>query len=360
MAYEKHILTGGPDELINLLRDYAVSCGWTILVESDDLAVDSSGMIDGRRLVINSPSGKTYASFRSANGRKIFKTQNTGSGLGLVCAAGFEEFPSTGYWYDQPGVTKATNQEVIGVGIPLQPAPVSQTVYFNHISDPSELILISVEIADKTYQHMAVGEVQKVGSWTGGTIYSASRNSASMFTDAFTPEKIENTSNHLFGLSNSASTFLRADIDGAPMRVPEILWAAGGPNTGGVNAGYTGKTLALPIMNVNCLTAAWLPKVPHYGYLQSQNATDTGRNVNTLNCISVNLPLAVYVQRDPDTLMNFAQCGYVPGVYFISTRNIAPSQIYNVNYPASDITYQVFPNVKRGGVFGYDGIAIQQ
>jgi len=359
MAYEKHILTGGPNELINLLRAYAVNCGWTILVENDDLAIDGSGSIDGRRLVLQSPSGKTFASFRSANGKKIFNTQAAvGSGLGLVCAAGFQEFPASGFWYDQPGATKATNQEVVGVGIPVQPAT-TQTVYFNHIHDPAELILISVEVIDKTYQHMAVGEVQKVGSWTGGTIYSASRNSANMFS-AFDTVSLENNSNHLFGLSQNASTFLRADIDAAPLRVPEVLWASGGPNTGGVTAGYTGKTLALPVMNINCLNAAWLPKVPHYGYLQSQNATDTGRNVNTLNCISVNLPLAVYVQRDPDSLMNFSQCGYVPGVCFISTRNLAPGQIYNVNYPASDTTYQAFPQTRRGGPMGYDGIAILQ
>ncbi len=358
MAFTR-MTTTGPTDLLLKLRDYAVNCGWTVLVESDDLAIDGSGVIDGKRLVLQSPSRKTYASFRSATGKKIFPSQaSAGSGLGLTCAAGFTEHPASGLWYDQPGVTKALNQEVIGVGIPVHPTA-DQAVYFNHISEPAEMIVISLEVIPGIFQHLAVGEAQKIGSWTGGTLYSASRNSYNMVSN-FDKASLETKSNHLFGLSLQASTFLRCDIDAAPLRVPEVLWASGGPNSGGVDSGYTGKMLALPVMNINCLTASWLPKVPHYGYLQSQNSTDTGRNVNTLNCISVNLPLAIYVQRDPDALMNFSQCGYVPGIYFISIRNVASGQVYKVNYPSSDTEYQALPQTSRGGPMGYDGIAILQ
>jgi len=116
----------------------------------------------------------------------------------------------------------------------------------------------------------------------------------------------------------------------------------------------------LPVANIDCINAGWFPKIPHYGYLQSQTSADTGRNVNTLNCITVNLPLAVYVLRDPDGLANFSQCGYVPGVYFISTRNVAPAQTYTINYPESGTLYQAFPQTSRGGPMGYDGISIKQ
>lgn len=358
MAYTKMTITS-PTDLLLKLRDYAVLCGWHVLVESDDLALDNSGEVDGKRLVLQTPNLKTYANFRSATGRKIFPTSASGgSGLGLTCAAGFTEHPASGLWYDQPGVTKAVNQEVIGAGIPVQNG-VEQAVYFNHITQSAEMIILSVEVIPGVFQHMAVGETEKIGSWTGGTLYSASRNSYNMFSP-FTKSALETGSNHLFGMSLQASTFLRCDIDAAPLRVPEVLWASGGQNSGGVANGWTGKMLALPTMNGNCLNASWLPKVPHYGYLQSQNSTDTGRNVNTLNCISVNLPLAIYVQRDPDALMNFSQCGYVPGIYFISTRNVAPAQTYNVNYPTADTICQAFPQTSRGGPMGYDGIAILQ
>lgn len=357
MAYTKMITTA-PTDLLLKLRAYAEDCGWHVLVESDDLALDESGDIDGKRLVLQSPSLTTYASLRSANGGKIFPSGGSGTGLGLTCAAGFTEYPASGLWYDQPGVTKAVSQEVIGVGIPVQ-KEVEQNVYFNHISQGAEMIVISLEVIPGVFQHMAFGEAEKIGSWTGGALYSASRGSSNMFA-GFSQTALETGSNHLFGMSMQASTFLRCDIDAAPLRLPEVLWASGGQNTGGAANGWTGKMLALPSMNLNCLKETWLPKVPHYGYLQSQDSTDTGRNVNTLNCISVNLPLALYVQRDPDALMNFSQCGYVPGVYFISTRNVAPAQTYKVNYPTSDTEYQAFPQTRRGGVMGYDGIAILQ
>ncbi|HMM22688.1 MAG TPA: hypothetical protein PKA10_18370 [Selenomonadales bacterium] len=361
MAYEKTTVAGAI-ELLNKLRDFAAVCGWTVLVETDDLPIDGTATSDGRRLVIKSPDETVFASFRSAKGKKIFPTQiNLGNahGLGLVCASGFVEHPPSGLWYDQPGATKAVSQEVIGVGIPVHPTA-EQTVYFNHIVEPSEMIVLSLEVLPGVFQHMAVGQAHKIGSWTGGTIYSASRNSYGMFTAGFTKGQIEGESNHLFGLSKNASTFLRCDIDSAPLRTPEVLWASGGPNSGDVAAGYTGKMLALPVLNIDCLAAAWLPKIPHYGYLQSQSSTDTGRNVNTLNCISVNLPLAVYVLRDPDGLANFSQCAYVPGVYFISTRNVAPGSAYAINYPESGTLYQAFPQTSRGGAIGYDGISIKQ
>lgn len=359
MGFENTTITGGPTELLNKIRDFASNSGWTVLVESDDLPIDGTAMVDGRRLVIQSPDGSVYASFRSANGKTIFKTQineDNAYGLGLVCSSGFTEHPPSGLWYDQPGATKNYNQEVIGVGMPVHPSN-QQAVYFNHISVPSEMILISIETIPGIFQHMAVGQVQKIGSWNGGAIYSASRGSYAMFTQGFNAGQIEAESNHLFGLSNKSSTFLRCDIDSAPLRVPEVLWASGGPNSG---TGYTGKMLALPVMNKDCITASWLPKVPHYGYLQSQSSDDTGRNVNTLNCITVNLPLAVYVLRDPDGLANFSQCGYVPGIYFISTRNIAPASVYDIDYPESGTTYQAFPQTRRGGVFGYDGFSVKQ
>lgn len=367
MSYQKTTITGGPNELLNKLRNYAVNCGWTVLVETDDLPIDGESTVDGRRLVLKSPNGTTFASFRSANGKKIFNTQINDSiaykanayGLGLVCANGFTEHPASGLWYDQPGATKAVNQEVIGVGIPIHPTN-EQAVYFNHITTPGEMMIVTVEVVPGVLQHLAVGETQKIGSWGGGTIYSGSRSSYTLIPGGFTSSQLGAESNHLFGLSQHASTFLRCDIDAAPLRVPEVLWASAGPNTGDVITGYTGKMLALPVMNLDCINLGWLPKIPHYGYLQSQSSADTGRNVNTLNCISVNLPLALYVQRDPDGLQNFSQCGYVPGIYFISTRNVAPGQIYNVDYPESGNKYQAFPQTSRGGTFGYDGIAIKQ
>lgn len=364
MAYQKYTDLLGPNDVLTKMRDFALANGWTVLENlTNDICVDGSGTYDGLRLAIQ--KGDCIAIFRSANGYKIFKSQinvsaDLAHGIGLTCAMAYSSNPPSGYWYDQSNVCKHINQEVIGVGIPAY-ANKNEALYCNAISDPANLLVFSLELEDGLFQHLAVGTTQKVGSWTGGTFFSGSRNSYNMFPSAMTPTTIEQESNHLFGISAKASTFLRCDIDAAGLRTPAVLWASGGPDdSSSVGSGYTGKLLALPIINRGTLAAPWFPRVPHYGYLQSQDSTDSGRNANTLNCISVNLPIALYVQRDPDALRNFSQVGYIPGVNAISVKNVSPAQTYEISYPKSGNLYQVFPHIRRGGVFGYDGISIKQ
>lgn len=364
MAYQKYENLGGPNDVLAKIRDFAAANGWTVLENlTEDLAIDGSENFDGLRLAIQ--KGDVVANFRSANGKAIFKTQkNTTAaqafGIGLVCSMAYSKNPPSGYWYDQSNATKHFSQEIIGVGIPVKPDN-NLRLYCNTISDPADLLVISLELEEGLFQHLAVASTQKVGGWIGGTIYSGSRNSANMFSADWSATTIENDSSHLFGMSKSANTFLRCDIDSAPLRTPSVLWASSGPDDKTtVSKGYTGKLLALPVTDITALTEAWFPKVPHYGYLQSQDSKDIGRNANTLNCISVNMPISVYVQRDPDALRNYSQVGYVPGLNFISMRNVAPGQLYEISYPSSGNLYQVFPHVRRGGAFGYDGFSVKQ
>jgi hypothetical protein len=366
MAHTK-VTINSPNSFITALSQFAVTCGWHVLVEGNDLPIDGAGVTDGKRLVIKSPGGGTFAHFRAANGKDIFPTVPVVTppggippaplykyGVGLTCSTAFTETPPSGLWYDQIGVTRNVAQEIIGVGIPLLQSA-ECTVYFNHIAEPAELIIASIELYPGFFQHIAVGEVYKIGAWTGETVFSASCSSAKMFPTSIEQGFVDANSCQLFASNVDANTFLHVNIDAAPLRTPEVIWASSGTLTG---KGYTGKRLAFPVVHKNALAAH--PKIPHYGYLQSQTPSDYGRNVNTLNCISVNLPLAVYVLRDPNGLENYSQCGYIPGTYYISTRNVAPASVYNVDYPSSGDTYQAFPHTTRGGTMGYDGFSIRQ
>jgi hypothetical protein len=368
MSYQVFENLGGPNDVLQKMRDYFVSIGWTVLENlTDDLSIDGTGTYDGKRLSVQKDS--VIACFRSANGKPIFHTQtniNNAYGIGMTCATNYSSTPISGLWYDQANAPKMkSTQEVIGVGIPVKQSS-NLRLYCNRVYDDtmteeaSEIVVFSLELEAGYFQHLAVGNTQKIGVWGGGTIFSGSRNSVRMFPSSWTMNMIEQESNHLFGMSKYASTFLRCDIDAAPLRVPSILWASGGQDSTDLNACYTGKILAMGVTNLDCLSASWFPKVPHYGFLQSQSSTDIGRNVNTLNCISVNLPMALYVQRDPDALRNFSQVGYVYGVYAISLRNVTPGQLYEISYPQSGNLHQVFPHCHRRGVFGYDGISIKQ
>lgn len=366
MAYQKFENVTSPDEILLKIRDFAEGQGWTVLENlTPDLPLDGESVSDGVRLSIRSPGdGEVVANFRSANGKKIFETQknvDNAFGIGLVCSTTYTSNPPSGKWYDQPGATKHVSQQVIGVGIPAKPDS-SYRLYLNAIALPAPLMVVSLEVGSGVFQHLAFGIAQKIGAWTGGIIYSGSRNSYGMFTASaeFDPVDIERESNPLFGMAKQASTFLRVDIDAAPLRLPAVFWASAGADNAEAQYGFTGKILALPVKKKDMLTEAWDPKIPHYAYLQSQEPTDTGRNLNTLNCVTVNLPLALYVQRDPDGLRNFSQCGYVPSVSFVSTRNVAPGQTYEISYPESGQLHQVFPFTRRGGIYGYDGFSVKQ
>lgn len=361
MAYQKYTGLTSPNAILEKIAQFAADNGWMVLENCiDDLSIDGSGSYDGKKVVLKSPDSSVLCSFRSANGKPIFKTQkNTGNahGIGLVCYTAYTANPPSGFWYDQPNATKNTAGEVIGAGIPVKPNG-SHTLYLNTILDPKPMLVVSVQL-NGVFQHLAVGTLEKVGAWNGGLIYSGSRNSINMFTASagFDATTMETESNPLFAFAPEASTFLRMDIDAAPLRAPSVLWASAGQNSGNH---YTGKQMALPVKKLAAKGQGWDANIPDYTKLQSQNATDTGRNVNTLNCITVNMNLTAYVLRDPDGLRNFSPVGYVPGVYFISTRNVAPGSCYEISYPHSGQLHQAFPYTRRRGVYGFDGFSVKQ
>ena len=72
------------------------------------------------------------------------------------------------------------------------------------------------------------------------------------------------------------------------------------------------------------------------------------------------MPIYMAISRDPESLAVYSTAGYVEGVYFINTLNMQTSFTYKLNYPSNTDICQVFPQGKRRGVRGYDGISIKQ
>lgn len=358
MAYQKYTGLTSPEAILEKVSAFALANGWTILANCiADLPVDgSSPTSDGVVLALKSPGDEVFALLRSANGRRIFDSQGTAGsmqGIGLTCADAYTPNPASGLWFDQPNAPLSyASQKVIGAGIPVERGA-SHTLYVNTFLDPAPVLVISVE-KDGVFQHLAFGCLEKIGAWDGGAIFSGSRNSFNMFTAGYSAAFLEAGSKPLFGMTAEANTFLRIDMDAAPLRLPNVLWASAG-NAGG--QAYTGKQMALPVRTAD---VAELVKVPDYYLLQSKTTTDPGRDVNTLNCITVNLNQIAYVIRDPDALKNFSPVGYIPGVYYISLRNVAPGQLYEIEFPKSGRQHQVFPYTRRRGVYGFDGFSVAQ
>lgn len=369
MAHAVYAVNGLNDAL-EKMRDFLESNDWTVLNNcTDDYTPDASGDMDGGK-ILAVKKGDVIAVMRTAVGRAVFEEQinhtpganvNGANGIALTSCTQYTANPSSGYWYDQANAPVNTEQKIIGVGITgVLGADGEYTLHCNMATSPAIFAMFTLQATVDgvdTFQHLAFGSVEKVGVWDGGTFIAGSRSSYEMFlTEVDNATVLDNTSNVLFGMSKMASTLVRIDVDSAPVAKNPILWASSGDETGTKMS--TGKILGTMILNHDYLEN--MPQYPHYGYLQSQNSTDYGRNVNTLNCISVNLPIGLFIERDPNALKNFSQIGYVPGVYAISMRNVAPTKMYEINYPQSGNNHQVFPHCIRSGKHGYDGISVLQ
>lgn len=203
--------------------------------------------------------------------------------------------------------------------------------------------------------HLIFGNLDKYDTWTGGAYFSGSATRYMMKTAyKVYEEKDESDSAILPVLSSGqySNTFLRIDIDDAPTDARgNIYWASSG------NDNITGKRLSLPI---RVKGQAQNGKIPNYLYLQSQERLDWGRDINTLNCITINMPIYFSVCVDPDAMNLYAPAGAANGIYFISTLNMQTSHTYEIQYPDSNILCEIFPMGKRRGYYGFDGISIYQ
>ena len=265
------------------------------------------------------------------------------------------------------------------------------TLFCNEVLDPADEYISTITFSllktnDTYYQvsHLIVGNLIKYDKWTGGIIFSGSANRYNMIPANYLYKHDKTSDRVVFPVLSSGketNTFLRINIDNAPENTRgNILWASSGQDN------ITGKPLSLPIRTgngvvVNKTVGSTLSKedgstwtvsvgngntpygngeVPHYYFMQSHQRLDSGRNVNTLNCITINMPIFAAVLVDPDELNNYAAAGEVLGVYFVSMYNIQTSSVYEINYPSSNDTCQAFSVGKRRGVYGFDGISIKQ
>lgn len=202
--------------------------------------------------------------------------------------------------------------------------------------------------------HLITGNINKYDVWDGGIFFTGSAcidnilESIKLYDDGDTSDSVIYP---VFSSGTHSNTFLRIDIDDAPKDARgNIYWASSGTDIA------TGKPLSLPIR----VAGGGNGEIPHYYFLQSHSRLDSGKNVNTLNCITLNLPVYMAVRVDPDVLNNYAAVGSVIGVYFISTLNVQTGSIYEINYPKSNDTCQAFSVGKRRGTYGFDGISIKQ
>lgn len=117
-------------------------------------------------------------------------------------------------------------------------------------------------------------------------------------------------------------------------------------------------------------------ELPTYKNLISHSALDTGSTVNTLNGISLCMPIYFEVLRDPNILDNYSSIGYADFINYVSMYNLSSGSTNKISYPTSlEEEYNCFSLYKRrmsnqylnknwyenykDGFSGYAGIAVR-
>ena len=363
MAYIKYENLTTPDAVLTQMSTYLKSKGYTI--EADclpDLDIEDGETTDGKRLVVAVQGG--FAHLRSCLGNKTFPSQrNLFPSAGTISLTMSESYISTEKWYNQPNAPRTPQSDgagnTVGVGIGMQVGS-SHTLYCNQVTTPSEAVVFSLKNDEqKSFQHLIFGQVEKLSDWVGGMFFSGSYNSYNLTGEYLESITTPSSAQPLCASDIESNLFVRIDVDDAPSR-GNIRWASSGSVANVAGYCFTGKQLTSPIRTqASAGGSSGIPRIPHYYSFQSQQPRDPSINSNTLNCITMSLPITVTVRRDPDSLNEHSPIGNIP-IYLISLYNIASAGVYEVSYPTSGTMHQAFPMTIRRGKFGYDGFSVLQ
>lgn len=103
--------------------------------------------------------------------------------------------------------------------------------------------------------------------------------------------------------------------------------------------------------------------LPTYWPILSKSIIDRGLDVNTLNNISMCMPLYFITRRDPQVLDVFSALAHNDIINYVNMYNISTDRIINETYPDTNYVYNCF-NLRRRrtpfGEMGYNGFAFRQ
>lgn len=377
MSYQEYSNLATPNDVLLKIAEFVTAKGYSIVENAvDDLNIYDMSSTDGKKLVFRSRNSEYFYILRSANGTNIFgvadesvmgttepQLSSTYNGIGVIVSEGYS---NTVRWYNQGNIPKRyKDTKALGLFMPVAVKDNSgvtlnytYTLYCNNVTDTnSDILTFTIVKENDSYRqcaHIVIGQLLKYDVWTGGAFFSASATSDMIGSSWSCFQHKRDADSVILPVLSSgtvSNTFLRIDIDDAISETRgRVIWASSGTDN------VTGKKLSLPIRSITNANG----KIPNYWLLQSHGRTDWGRNVNTLNCLSINFPIYMAISRDPDSVSVYSSVGQINGVYYVNNLNMQSGFVYKLNHPTSTDTCQVFSMGKRRGVYGYDGISVRQ
>ena len=314
MAYVKYAGLKTPNDVISKMAEYIKSRGYMLAQDlTDDLNIYDMSSNDGKKFAFQDRNKEYFIVLRSCNGINIFGETDDSvmdtkekdeddayQGVGMIVSEGYSKSQR---WYNQYNIPKTyKGTKALGVFMPVAKGN-TYTLWCNNVNQPTDTVVFTLEKEGSYYKqvtHMVFGNVDKYDEWDGGIFFSGSANqdmlksSQKVFDD-------NNTSDSailpILSSGSKSATFLRMDIGEAPSeKRGRILWACSG------TANETGKRLSLPIRE----NRGGNGEIPSYMFMQSKDRLDWGRNINTLNMITIAMPIFMAVNVDPDRLMRIS------------------------------------------------------
>lgn len=308
-----------PDQLLDALRVFAVANGWT------QLNWAPSGT--GQELSLS--KGGHYVHLRSAVNERLRSGYSNVTGIFLTASIGWDNAQP---WNNQPGTILNTSSQIEVCG--LYEVSTSNPYHLFSLSGP-DMILLVAEVSPGIYHHLAFGELEKHGVYTGGLFVSGAYGSDgytytySGFTDYVFGYNVDRHAGLPFNdYKYYGQNFIRADVDGFD---GWFSVCSNSPKTG-----KRARALFEAGQNSNnSLGRMWYSRVP-----------------NTLNGVSPMLPFYLFVQR-PDSY--FSPFGYTPHLRYLNITHYSPAESFTLGAEQ----WMAFPAHSKNGKSGVHGYAVR-
>lgn len=288
MAYQQTTATSVED-LIDKVATFATGLGWT---------VERNTIVSGNRIVSLKRASSDFIHIFNTDTVNLRLRASTGINTGVAVSS-------------QPGVSTAEAVANCGAG------PFA-TVFFFGDSTPSNYIHCTFDTGSAIFRHFSLGEVQKIGTWTGGTYFDATFVEPSSSFNA-NPTTTQNRVMFSMGASTGVEGGVRCDVDG--------------------NTNYFA-----PIADIGSFTTPTVICGGTNGSQSPESRDQEGFHLASVNSWSGITPLRPIKMRVERGSGFFSEIAYVPGIRRVNLQRWAVGDEFSIGPD----TWKVFPWWRQG------------
>lgn len=310
MAYSTGTASS-PVDMLQKIVAFLAANGWTT----------NMSQAEGTGWRAHMSKGGVFLNFRAANNENL---AGIGAGYYLCFYVG------TGYsgasaWNAQAGAPVQSGTSTVTGAAMAFAGSAGPYLTYDFFLDAADNGCLVLELAAGIFTHIWWGQVEKIGTWTGGTVFGASTSFTYASNTSVVVEGAGITASCPGAYGNYIGTamgFVRADVDTFTSKWLSIS------STTTASYGYTGKKCFSPVQGLNAPDT----QIPGYG-----NAWQ-GRQTSDMNGSPNLLPVTLWAERDAG---GASLLGQIPSIRFsnATTKGVAVRKEITIG---SD-TWKFFP-----------------